>query len=115
MFCFAVTGGIGSGKSYLVRLMSALGIPAYIADIRAKELYNTNRLLVTKLANLLGDDILSENGNLEMIEIKSVTDQKYFHESYMINANKRLEHRPIEDMAPFLDREVIEKEMVIKS
>ena len=62
MFCFAVTGGIGSGKSYLVRLMSALGIPAYIADIRAKELYNTNRLLVTKLANLLGDDILSENG-----------------------------------------------------
>ncbi len=62
MFCFAVTGGIGSGKSYLVRLMSALGIPAYIADIRAKELYSTNRLLVTKLANLLGDDILSENG-----------------------------------------------------
>ena len=60
-------------------------------------------------------DILSENGNLELIEIKSVMDQKYFHESYMINANKRLEHRPIEDMAPFLDREVIEKEMVIKS
>ena len=30
------------------------------ADIRAKELYNTNRLLVTKLANLLGDDILSD-------------------------------------------------------
>lgn len=62
MFCFAVTGGIGSGKSYLVRLMSALGIPAYIADIRAKELYNTNRPLVCKLVNLLGEDIISENG-----------------------------------------------------
>jgi dephospho-CoA kinase len=62
MFCFAVTGGIGSGKSYLVRLISSLGLPAYIADIRAKELYKTNMRLVESLANLLGRDILSEDG-----------------------------------------------------
>lgn len=62
MFCFAVTGGIGSGKSYLVRLMSALGIPSYIADSRAKELYRTNRVLLAKLADLLGDDIISHYG-----------------------------------------------------
>ena len=62
MFCFAVTGGIGSGKSYLVRLMSALGIPSYIADSRAKELYRTNRVLLAKLADLLGDDIISHDG-----------------------------------------------------
>jgi dephospho-CoA kinase len=62
MFCFAVTGGIGSGKSYLVRLMSALGIPSYIADSRAKELYRTNRVLLSKLADLLGDDIISHDG-----------------------------------------------------
>ena len=62
MFCFAVTGGIGSGKSYLVRLMSSLGLPAYIADYRAKELYKTNRTLVNNLANLLGKEILSDDG-----------------------------------------------------
>lgn len=62
MFCFAVTGGIGSGKSYLIRLMSSLGLPAYIADFRAKELYRTNVQLVKNLATLLGDEILSEDG-----------------------------------------------------
>lgn len=62
MFCFAVTGGIGSGKSYLIRLMSSLGLPAYIADFRAKELYRTNIQLVKNLATLLGDEILSEDG-----------------------------------------------------
>lgn len=62
MFCFAVTGGIGSGKSYLIRLMSSLGLPAYIADFRAKELYKTNIQLVKNLATLLGDEILSEDG-----------------------------------------------------
>lgn len=62
MFCFAVTGGIGSGKSYLVRLMSSLGLPAYIADLRAKELYRTNFKLVNNLAELLGKEIISEDG-----------------------------------------------------
>ena len=34
MMTLAVTGGIGSGKSYVVRMFSALGIPVYDADSR---------------------------------------------------------------------------------
>jgi dephospho-CoA kinase len=77
MFCFAITGGIGSGKSYLVRLMEAFGIPAYIADIRAKELYKTDSLLLRRLIGLLGKDII-HNGELrrDVMAAKIFSNQK---------------------------------------
>ncbi|PKP42073.1 MAG: dephospho-CoA kinase [Bacteroidetes bacterium HGW-Bacteroidetes-10] len=77
MFCFAITGGIGSGKSYLVRLMEAFGIPAYIADIRAKELYKTDSLLLRRLIRLLGKDII-HNGELrrDVMAAKIFSNQK---------------------------------------
>lgn len=56
--------------------------------------------------------ILSDN-TLEIIEVMSTPDQKYLHESYAINEKKRLVRRPIEDMSPFLDREVLRQEMII--
>lgn len=49
----------------------------------------------------------------EMIEVISIDEQKYFHESYAINEKRRLVHRPIEDMAPFLSRELIKEEMIV--
>ena len=58
MFCFACTGGIGTGKSYVVRIFSALGIPAYIADDRAKELYEIDKGLLNKLVEVLGEEIV---------------------------------------------------------
>lgn len=52
-------------------------------------------------------------GEKEIIEIICTPDQKYFHESYAINEKRKLVHRPIEDMSPFLPRESIREEMVI--
>lgn len=51
--------------------------------------------------------------NVVIYEIFCTQEQKYFHESYALNEKKRLVHRPIEDMSPFLDRELIKREMVI--
>lgn len=55
-----------------------------------------------------------ECNSQEIIEIMSSPDQKYFHESYALNENRKLVHRPIEDMSPFLPRELIKSEMVIE-
>ena len=52
-------------------------------------------------------------GKSEIIEIICTPDQKYFHESYAINDKRKLVHRPIEDMSPFLPREIMKEEMVI--
>lgn len=54
------------------------------------------------------------SGKTEMIEIMSTPEQNYFHESYAINEKRKLVHRPIEDMSPFLPREKIKEEMIIK-
>lgn len=57
-------------------------------------------------------DILASDG-LQIIEVACTPDQTYLHESYALNDRKKLVHRPIEDMAPFLKRDVIRGEMVI--
>jgi len=35
-----ITGGIGSGKSYVTTIFSSLGIPMYNADLRGRDLSN---------------------------------------------------------------------------
>lgn len=56
---------------------------------------------------------VSDN-TMELIEIMCTPDQNYFHESVAFNDKRRLIHRPMEDMSPFLDRGLMQKEMIIK-
>lgn len=67
----------------------------------------------TNLLEELPKLITEENRQPELIEIICTHDQKYFHESYTLNDNRKLVHRPIEDMSPFLPRELIKREMII--
>ena len=60
MRTLAVTGGIGSGKSYVVRMFAALGIPVYDADLRTKRLYDEDRGLLGALQALLGPALVKD-------------------------------------------------------
>lgn len=51
-----VTGGIGSGKSVVCRVFTALGVPVYDADTRAKWLTNHDPALRTSILELLGPE-----------------------------------------------------------
>lgn len=55
-----ITGGIGSGKSYIVKIFSTLNIPVYDADKRTKELYDKNRKLLASLISVLGDELVKD-------------------------------------------------------
>ena len=57
------TGGIGSGKSFVSRIFAKLGYPVYFSDERAKMLYDTDKLLLEQIVQLLGEDVL-ENGKI---------------------------------------------------
>ena len=48
-----VTGGIGSGKSFVVRTLEALGVPSYDCDSRAKELYDSDPLLLRQVGQIV--------------------------------------------------------------
>ena len=57
MLKIGITGGIGSGKSTVCRVFSALGIPVFEADRIAKELMNTSGEIHEKLVNLFGASV----------------------------------------------------------
>lgn len=49
-----ITGGIGSGKTFICRLFEALGVPIYNADAEAKKLMHTDDTIKTKLIEVFG-------------------------------------------------------------
>jgi len=110
MFCFACTGGIGSGKSYVIKIFSALGIPAYVADDRVKELYEIDSVLVDKLMALLGNDIVV-NGVLQ----KQVMAKKIFSDKMLLaKVNDIVHPRVLEDFYQWRETRQNEgKDMII--
>lgn len=49
-----LTGGIGSGKSVIARLLEVIGFPVYDSDFHAKQLMQTNSSLRESLVNEFG-------------------------------------------------------------
>lgn len=48
-------------------------------------------------------------------EVFCSVDQKYLHTSFAINDKRRLVRRPLEDLSPFIDREVLKEEMIVET
>lgn len=52
-----ITGGIGSGKSVVSRLLEIMDIPVYISDIEAKRIMHTDELIRESLSVLIGEEV----------------------------------------------------------
>lgn len=55
-----VTGGIGSGKTYVCNLLEIAGIPVFNSDMEAKRLMNNDFKVKTAITELLGDEAYVE-------------------------------------------------------
>lgn len=64
MKILGITGGIGSGKSYLAQKFAQRGIPVYNADVEAKSLNNTNQQIINAYIGRYGKQIYV-NGQLD--------------------------------------------------
>lgn len=58
MKVLGITGGIGSGKSYVSALFQKMGVPFYNADGRTKSLYRTVPELKAKVRSAFGDNVM---------------------------------------------------------
>lgn len=65
-----ITGGIGSGKSVVARIIHAMGYPVFYSDEVAKKITNTDSLVKSKLIELCGSEIYV-NGLLDRKEFAS--------------------------------------------
>lgn len=61
----AITGGIGSGKSYVCRILESRGISVYDCDAAAKRLMRTSEKLQQELRQLVGQEVYTSDGQLQ--------------------------------------------------
>ncbi|WP_319505867.1 dephospho-CoA kinase [Bacteroides graminisolvens] len=55
-----ITGGIGSGKSVVSKLLQLMGVPVYIADVESKRLTETDPDIRAALISLLGVEVYQD-------------------------------------------------------
>lgn len=63
-FRIAITGGIGSGKSYVCSKLAERGIKVYDCDAAAKRIITNDHTLQTKLSEVIGEEVV-KNGVLQ--------------------------------------------------
>ena len=56
MMKVGLTGGIGSGKSTVAKILLELGFPVYNSDKRAKWLMNNNSILKNNISSIFGEN-----------------------------------------------------------
>lgn len=78
MIRIGITGGIGSGKTYVCQLLQQRGIPVYHCDDEAKRLMTESPLIRRRLTRLLGADAYTPSGlNKPLIARYLFADQRH--------------------------------------
>lgn len=70
-YSIAVTGGIGSGKSFASDIIKSLGYQTFSCDEIAKNMYDDENLK-SAVINLFGEKILDGNGNISKKAIADI-------------------------------------------
>ena len=74
MMIVGITGGIGSGKSVVSRLLRMLEFPVYDSDARAKALYDTDADLRNKLMAMFGTHVYKDGHVCRRVLAEAVFD-----------------------------------------
>jgi dephospho-CoA kinase len=103
-----LTGGIGSGKTTVARLLETMGCVLYNSDERAKELYTDAGVKADVIA-LLGAEAYSEKGELN----KAYVSGKVFSDQDLLQGLNGIIHPAVKkDFEHFSER--FSKQIVIK-
>lgn len=95
-----ITGGIGSGKTIVSRLLEAMGVPVYMADAESKRLTLTDPTIHSELTALLGEEVYS-NGELNK---PLMADYIFGHPEHARNVNRIIHPRVKEDFRQWVER-----------
>ena len=109
-----VTGGIGSGKSYVCSILAQQGAPIFYADDAAKQIMRTHSAVQEELCALLGSEIYDAEGHLVKSVVAAYLCQGEAH-SQRVNAivHPRVEEAWREFVAQHADAPIIYMECAL--
>lgn len=84
-----VTGGIGSGKSVVSRILRDLGAAVVDADVIAKSVTSSTGKAFDELVSYFGADIVGENGEIDRQKLA----EKAFGDKVMLHALNSITHK----------------------
>lgn len=96
-----ITGGIGSGKSVVSRLLGIMGIPVYISDIEAKRITQTDPVIRWGLCDLVGQDVFLQGGELNRSLLASYM---FGHQDHVRKVNEIIHPQVKEDFRQWAAR-----------
>ena len=96
-----ITGGIGSGKSVVSRLLGIMGIPVYISDIEAKRITQTDPVIRRGLCDLVGQDVFLQGGELNRSLLASYM---FGHQDHVRKVNEIIHPQVKEDFRQWAAR-----------
>lgn len=102
-----ITGGIGSGKSVVSRLLGIMGIPVYISDVEAKRITQTDPAIRRGLCELVGQDVF-QGGELNRPLLASYM---FGHPDHVQKVNEIIHPRVKEDFRQWAVR--LESEQLV--
>ncbi|MFM8902156.1 MAG: dephospho-CoA kinase, partial [Actinomycetota bacterium] len=88
MILIGLTGGIGSGKSEVSRLLAARGAEIVDADVVVRDLQRPGGEVLAKMVELLGPEIVGADGTLD----RAVVAKKVFSDSDLLTKLNALIH-----------------------
>lgn len=88
MILIGLTGGIGSGKSEVSRLLAARGAEIVDADVVVRDLQRPGGEVFAKMVELLGPEIVGADGTLD----RAVVAKKVFSDSDLLTKLNALIH-----------------------
>ena len=65
-----ITGGIGSGKTEVCKLLAKRGFKVFYSDLIAKKLYLTDKKLAGNIVRVFGKDILNYKGKINLPKLR---------------------------------------------
>tara|TARA_B110000908_G_scaffold134102_1_gene158426 strand:- start:1524 stop:2111 length:588 start_codon:yes stop_codon:yes gene_type:complete len=104
-----ITGGIGSGKTFIGKKFKEFGVPVYNADERAKFLMESDSELKSKLINYFGNEIYS-NSKLN----KKLLAEKIFNNKKDLKFINSVVHPAIDRDTKLWEEENKDKSYLIK-
>lgn len=92
----AISGGIGSGKSVVSRILKAIGYSVYDCDSKARDLIDNSDEIKTKISTIIGQNCTTSDGKLN----RKVVGDIVFRDAEKLEALNKLTHSAVrEDIA----------------